>query len=163
MKNLIIINGPASVGKSTTCGQLYKRIKNAVWLDGDWCWLMNPWNFSEENKQMVVDNIVHILNNYLKNPNFEYIIFSWVIPDESIFNTILERLTGKYELCKISLVCTDEELRKRCLVDNRDGETIERTLDNLKNYSRMNTIKIDTTNKDVEQVIGDVMRIINKA
>lgn len=163
MKKLIIINGPASVGKSTTCKELYKRITNSVWLDGDWCWLMNPWNFSEENKQMVVDNIIHILNNYLQNPNFEYIIFSWVIPDESIFDTILERLVGSYEMSKLSLICSDKELRKRCIADNRDEETTERTLGNLKNYSKMDTIKIDTTDKGVAQVIGEVLRIINKA
>jgi len=163
MKKLVIINGPAAVGKSTTCEKLYKGLKGSVWLDGDWCWLMNPWDFSEENKKMVVGNIVYVLNNYLKNPNFEYVIFSWVIPDELIFNTILERLTGGYELYKISFVCTDEELIKRCLADNRDGEIIERTLRNLKNYNKMDTVKIDTTDKDVEQVIGSIMRIINKA
>jgi len=62
--------------------------------------------FFGKNKQMVIDNIVHILNNYLQNPNFEYIIFLWVVSDESIFDTILERLTGRYELNKISIVCS---------------------------------------------------------
>jgi len=75
----------------------------------------------------------------------------------------LERLTGRYELNKISIVCSRVELKKRCLADKRDNETIKITLENLKNYSKMDTIKFDTTNKEVTQVIGDVLRIINKA
>ena len=55
MKKLIIINGTMGVGKSTVSKELNQRLKKSIWLDGDWCWMMNPWDFSEENKSMVLD------------------------------------------------------------------------------------------------------------
>lgn len=45
------------VGKTATCEELLGRLPDSVWLDGDWCWMMNPWVFSEENKRMVEDKL----------------------------------------------------------------------------------------------------------
>ncbi|MDN6899660.1 hypothetical protein [Oenococcus sicerae] len=51
-KKLILIGGTMGIGK-TTIGQFLveKRLENAVFLDGDWCWYMNPWVFNDENKK----------------------------------------------------------------------------------------------------------------
>ena len=78
MKKLIIINGTMGVGKSTVSRILLKKLKASVYLDGDWCWNMNPFIPSEENKRMVIDNIVYLLSSFLKNSEYRYIIFCWV-------------------------------------------------------------------------------------
>lgn len=62
---------------------------NSVWLDGDWCWMMNPFTVSDENKNMVINNITHLLRSFLTNSSFQYVIFNWVIHYEDIFNLIL--------------------------------------------------------------------------
>lgn len=121
---------------------------------------MHPWSFSEENKRMVEDNIVHILNNYLKNPGFEYIIFSWVINQESIFDLILKRLVGEFALYKISLICSETELRNRIESDQSAGKNILKSLSDLNNYQEMDTIKIDSTHKNVDGVIEEILEII---
>ncbi len=72
MKKLIIINGTMGVGKSTVCNILLDTLKPSVYLDGDWCWNMNPFVVSEENKKMVINNITHLLKSYLENSGFEY-------------------------------------------------------------------------------------------
>jgi broad-specificity NMP kinase len=67
MKELIIINGTMGIGKSVTCKELNRKLDKSVWLDGDWCWMMNPFIVNDENKQMVEDNIMHqrlILKSY---------------------------------------------------------------------------------------------------
>lgn len=74
-KKLIIINGTMGVGKTTIIKMLYKELENSFWLDGDNCWMMNPFIVNEENKKMVVDNITYILNSFIKNSNSQYIIF----------------------------------------------------------------------------------------
>ena len=66
-KKLIIINGTMGVGKTTIIKMLYKELENSFWLDGDNCWMMNPFIVNEENKKMVVDNITYILNSFIKN------------------------------------------------------------------------------------------------
>lgn len=38
MKRIYLIGGTMGVGKTSVCQPLKKRLKNAVFLDGDWCW-----------------------------------------------------------------------------------------------------------------------------
>src|SRR5476649_2686108 len=66
-KKLIIINGTMGVGKTATCRELNKNLENSVWLDGDWCWMINPFVVNDENKNMVVNNITYLLRNLLTN------------------------------------------------------------------------------------------------
>lgn len=56
-KKLVIVNGAMGVGKTTTCKELSKKLQNSVWLDGDWCWMINQFVVNEENKCMVINNI----------------------------------------------------------------------------------------------------------
>ena len=51
MKNLYIIGGTMGVGKTTTCQILKQKLKNSVFLDGDWCWDMNPFKVTDETKK----------------------------------------------------------------------------------------------------------------
>ena len=79
MKKLILINGTMGAGKTTTCQELLKLLQPCVFLDGDWCWNMNPFIVNEETKQIVVKNISFMLNNFIASSEFEYIIFCWVM------------------------------------------------------------------------------------
>ena len=64
-KKLYLIGGPMGVGK-TTVGQILKRsLSKCVFLDGDWCWDMDPFQVTEETKRMVMENICTLLNNFL--------------------------------------------------------------------------------------------------
>lgn len=166
-KKLIIINGTMGVGKSTTGGKLYKSLENSVWLDGDWCWMMNPFIVNEENKKMVQDNITYILRNFLTNTSYEYIIFDWVIHLEEIFDTILEKLSDlKFTVIKITLTCSEKSLKNRIANDVKNGlrdeECINRSLDRLKLYKNMNTIKIDTSNMTVAETVDKIIKIIKE-
>ncbi|WP_178382852.1 AAA family ATPase, partial [Paenibacillus sp. P46E] len=53
MKKFIVISGTMGVGKTTISKELLESLNNAIWLDGDWCWMMNPWVINEENIRMV--------------------------------------------------------------------------------------------------------------
>ncbi|WP_459195857.1 AAA family ATPase [Wukongibacter baidiensis] len=162
MKKLIIINGTMGIGKSSTCKELNKRVDRSVWLDGDWCWMMNPWIVNEENKKMVEDNIVFLLKNFLANSNFEYVIFNWVIHREEIFKRILDRLENyKFQLYKITLSCSEKALIKRMKDDNRSSEAIEVSLQRLKAYEIMETIKIDTTNRTIQETVDKIIEIVD--
>ena len=41
------------------CQLLYKALAWLVWLDGDWCWIMNPFQITEENMVMGLNNITY--------------------------------------------------------------------------------------------------------
>ena len=87
MKNLIIIGGTMGVGKTATCGELKNMLPKNVFLDDDWCRDMNPFVVTAETKSMVMDNIAHILNSFIRCPEIENIIFCWVLHERVIFDT----------------------------------------------------------------------------
>ncbi len=65
------------VGKTTVCQIMKSRLCHSVFLDGDWCWDMHPFQVTEETKRMVVENICFLLNNFLRCSAYENIIFGW--------------------------------------------------------------------------------------
>lgn len=165
MKKLIIVNGPMGVGKSSVCKRLNSRLPKSVWLEGDWCWMMDPFIVDDENKAMVIDNISHILRNYLKNSNFQNVILSWVIHKDEILNEILDKIAlDNYELKKITLVCSRNVLKKRVSKDiasgKRDVESLERSLAYLKYYEEFVDNKLDTSEKGKSEVVDEIIKII---
>lgn len=164
-KKLIIINGTMGVGKSSTCKELYKRLEGSAWLDGDWCWMMNPFIVNQENKKMVEQNITYLLRNYLTNSSFKYVIFNWVIHSEEIFNTLLERLHNlEFEIIKITLICSEKSLKSRIMKDIknnlRNEKIIDKSLGRLQLYKNMDTIKIDTSNISILETVDKIIKII---
>lgn len=138
------------VGKTTVCQLLKKRLPKAVFLDGDWCWDADPFVVNDETKAMVEDNICHTLNNFLRCTEYENVIFCWVMHRQEIIDGILERLnTGDCRMRTVSLVCTPEALRARLLRDVetglREGGVVERSLERLPLYEKLDTIKLDVS------------------
>lgn len=150
MKKLIIVNGTMGSGKSAVSHELLKILTPGVRLDGDWCWNMNPFVVNEENKRMVTGNITHLLRSFLTNSSFEYVIFCWVIHEESIFNDILAPLSDlSFELHRFTLTCPPEVLTQRLTADVergiRSSDVIERSLARIPLYDKMSTQKIDVS------------------
>lgn len=92
MKKLYLISGTMGVGKSAVCEILNKKLPNSVYLDGDWCWNADPFVVTDETKTMVHDNIVHILNNFIKCSVYKNIIFCWVMHEQFIVDKILNSI-----------------------------------------------------------------------
>ena len=150
MKNLIFINGTMGVGKTATGKELQKLLPNCAFLDGDWCWDMLPFIVNDETKNMVVDNISYLLNNFISCSVFENIVFCWVMHEQGIIDNILYRL-DKYncKLYEFSLVCSEQTLISRIKKDielgRRTEDVIERSISRLKSYFEMDTVKIDVS------------------
>ncbi|MGL5416154.1 MAG: AAA family ATPase [Clostridium sp.] len=166
-KKLIIINGVMGVGKTTISKMLYKELENSFWLDGDSCWMMNPFKVNDENKNMVLENIGYMINSFIKNSTSKYIVFNWVIHTEKIMNDILKRINMKnIDVYKITLMCSKEELISRIENDIQNGirdiENINRSLEKLSLYNEMDTIKIDTTDKDFKVILEEIKDVILK-
>ena len=155
MKHVYLIGGPMGIGKSTICNQL----DHSVFLDGDWCWNMDPFIVNQDTKNMVLDNITHCLNNFIHTPGIENIIFCWVMHKQDIIDQIIQKLdTEGVDIHLISLICEEEELIKRMLIDRRDNQTIRKSLQYLELYKDLDTQKIDVTTLDVQKTIDKIKR-----
>lgn len=165
MKHLIFINGTMGVGKTTTSRELQKLLPCCAFLDGDWCWDMRPFMVTDETKQMVMDNVCYVLNNFLKCSQYENIIFCWVMHEEVIMDRILASLDLENAvLYKFSLVCTPQALMERITKDVEGGlrtqEVIERSLSRLNNYASMDTIKIDVSEMDAKEAAEEMIKYV---
>ncbi len=159
MKHVYLIGGPMGIGKSTICNQLNQDLDHSVFLDGDWCWNMDPFTVNQDTKNMVLDNITHCLNNFIHTPGIENIIFCWVMHKQDIIDQIIQKLdTEGVDIHLISLICEEEELIKRMLIDRRDNQTIRKSLQYLELYKDLDTQKIDVTTLDVQKTIDKIKR-----
>lgn len=159
MKHVYLIGGPMGIGKSTICNQLNQDLDHSVFLDGDWCWNMDPFVVNQDTKNMVLDNITHCLNNFIHTPGIENIIFCWVMHKQDIIDQIIQKLdTEGVDIHLISLICEKEELIKRMLIDRRDNQTIRKSLQYLELYKDLDTQKIDVTTLDVQKAIDKIKR-----
>lgn len=159
MKHVYLIGGPMGIGKSTICNQLNQDLDHSVFLDGDWCWNMDPFVVNQDTKNMVLDNITHCLNNFIHTPGIENIIFCWVMHKQDIIDKIIQKLdTEGVDIHLISLICEKEELIKRMLIDRRDNQTIKKSLQYLELYKDLDTQKIDVTTLDVQKTIDKIKR-----
>ncbi|MDP4153844.1 MAG: AAA family ATPase [Bacillota bacterium] len=160
MKKFIIINGAMGVGKTCLCKELNRTLAHSAWLDGDWCMMMNPMDFTEINQKMFLDNIYHLLNNYLTNPSFKYVLFSWVIPREEMMNYLIWKLADDdFKVIRITLLCEDNKLKERMLQAERDEATINKSMLYQEVFRRTDTIKVDTTELSVADTVDRVLKI----
>jgi broad-specificity NMP kinase len=165
MKNLFLIGGTMGVGKSTVCRILKYKLPNCVFLDGDWCWDMHPFQVTDETKRMVMKNICFLLNSFIECSVYENIVFCWVMHEQKIIDDILSRLN--LEDCNVkvvSLVCSKESLAERLARDIKAGirepDILERSIARLPLYENPNTIKIDVSDITPEEAAMSIMQLI---
>lgn len=152
------------VGKTTVCKILKDKLPNSVFLDGDWCWDMNPFQVTDETKAMVMNNICYLLNNYMHCSVYENVIFGWVMHEQSIIDTILSQID--ISICDvkcISLICNENSLIQRLQADVDKGirkyDVIERSVVRIPLYDSLNTIKIDVSQIKALQVAEKIMEL----
>ena len=158
MKNIYIIGGTMGAGKTTTCMLLKKKLANAVFLDGDWCWDADPFQVTAETKAMALDNICYLLNSFICCSAYENVIFCWVMHEQSIIDDIISRLDiHECAVKTISLICTKEALTKRLQNDidvgRRQPEIIAQSLDRISLYDNLDTVKIDVSDISAEAAV----------
>ena len=164
MKNLYIIGGTMGVGKTAVSQQLKSDLPNSVFLDGDWCWDASPFQVTNETKAMVTDNICYLLKNFLHCSAYENVIFCWVMHQQSIIDSILEKLdTQNCEVKCVSLIADEVNLRRRLTKDVEKGirskDVIERSVSRIPMYETLNTIKIDTNEKSVSMIANEIEQL----
>ena len=164
MKTLYLIGGTMGVGKTTISQQLKKDLPNSVFLDGDWCWDADPFQVTEETKEMVMRNICYLLNSFLHCTAYDNIIFCWVMHEQSIINRIIKELnTSACRVIKISLMTDEENLRDRLSSDIargiRTADVIDRSIGRIGMYRSLDTVKIDTSNKTVREIADEILKL----
>lgn len=164
MKTLYLLSGPMGVGKTTVSRELLSRLSRCAFLDGDWCWTMQPFTVNDETKTMVMDNIIHVLSNFLRCSAYDNVVFCWVMHQQQISEAILLRLPlTNVRVVHVSLVCTPDALARRILRDVaagiRQADVLERARAYLPLYADVQSIKLDTTAISASEVAEQIRNI----
>lgn len=151
------------VGKTATCHILKQKLNNSVFLDGDWCWDMHPFQVTVETKRMVMENICFLLNNFIRCSANENIIFCWVMHQQAIIDDILSRLdTVNCKVHSISLICSEQALRTRLEKDVATGirveDVIQRSIERIPLYEKLNTCKVEVSDITPEQAADSILQ-----
>ncbi|MCD8205687.1 MAG: AAA family ATPase [Clostridia bacterium] len=150
-KTMYIIGGTLGVGKSSVSEKLRHILPASVYLDGDWCWDMFPMQVTNETRDMVFENICHILNNFLRCSVVESIIFSWYLPQKEMIDKILSGLDYEPErVVEVILTCDKKVLEKRLKKELKcgvrtDSELVEKGLELVPMYEKLDIKKVDTS------------------
>lgn len=152
------------IGKSTITQELGKQTLNSVYLDGDWCWMINPFIVNNETKQMVIHNIQYLLNSFIKNTQIETIFFCWVMDEQVIVDKVLKGVNKEsIDIYHFSLIASPETLRKNIKKDiklnKRTPNDLARSLERLQKYNALDSIKVDTSEKNISEIVTTILRI----
>ncbi len=150
------------VGKTSVSQCMKRELPKAVFLDGDWCWCADPFQITEETKEMVIDNICYLLNRFVQCSAYENIIFCWVMHEQNIIDAILNKVNTADCIVKIiSLMAKRETLAERIMRDidsgRRDADVLERSIARLPLYQSVNSVKVKTDGKTVHEIAEEII------
>lgn len=162
MKHLYLIGGTMGVGKTSVSQCMKQELPNAVFLDGDWCWDADPFQITVETKEMVIDNICYLLNRFIHCSAYDNIVFCWVMHEQSIIDTILDRISTAGCVVKvISLMAGKDTLTERIMKDveggSRSMDVLERSIARLPLYQAVSSIKVKTDGRTVHEIAEEII------
>ena len=64
--NVIVINGPMGIGKTTVGTYIADSNPGTAFIDGDWCMDLHPFVGNKETRDMAVNNIAILFTNQLQ-------------------------------------------------------------------------------------------------
>ena len=159
MKKLILLSGSPCVGKTTVGQYLFEQYNNSAYLDGDWCWCVNPFSVKDKRLRNGDKSMSFVLSNYLTS-GFDYVFFtSVVLTDSTIRKNILKDITATdYEVIGFTLTCSLDTLVKRHDKRGDKGDTNFFWL-NLPPYAT--DIVVNTDDKTVLEIAQEIKQYIN--
>lgn len=168
-RNCILINGTMGVGKTTVCRELMQLLPQSVFLDGDWCWYSHPFTVTDRTKQVVMENIGFMLQNFLQCPDYQNIIFCWVMDHQEILDEVISRIQpslGNTKLHCITLTADADSLLCRLNKDIENGvrsaDILERSLNRLPLYDCLPTHHLDTSILTPHQAAKKILNLIEQ-
>ncbi|MCR5251533.1 MAG: AAA family ATPase [Lachnospiraceae bacterium] len=158
---VIILNGPMGIGKTTVGTCIADKHPGTAFIDGDWCMDIHPFVGNRETKEMAVDNILHMMQNYRDCAQCNMIVLSWLMDDA----WVREKLSAGIrelglEMKSATLICEEEKLRERWKADQdcpwRTEEWLEVSIRSLAGFSQADDC-IDTGCSSVEEIADRIM------
>jgi len=128
--------------------------------------MIHPFEFTDEQKRIVEDNMATMLINYLGCSTIDTVIFLYGFhgPRKQIFDNIIARTSKAsipYRFLPIILECELEENIIRAHKDGRDEYRIQYGLENSRDvYKQYDYQRLDITHLTTDEAVNELIRII---
>ena len=158
---VLILSGPMGVGKTTLGKYIADRFSGTAFIDGDWCMDLHPFVGSRETKEMAIDNLLHMVNNYSKCTVCRRIVVVWLMDDAWVHERLLQGIAslGLQAKC-VTLTCDEETLRSRWANDKlcewRTDDWLQVSLKSLPYFSSLPDA-VDTSGLSIAQVADKIL------
>lgn len=142
MKRLYLVGGPMGVGKTTVGHALANKLENAIYIEGDLGWKDIPFFVNEENKKIVLNNIIEMVNSAFSN-DYQNVILGWVMDLQSTIDEIVSKTIAKgIKIYSISLIANPETITLRLENDfksgvRKDEGVVERSIKRIPHYDSL--------------------------
>lgn len=161
MKNILFLCGPNGIGKTTICKEIIKQLPNSAYVDSDPCRVMNPFLLNDDTIPTIAKNISDLLNNYLKCPIVDTVVFLYGFHGRRIevFQRILSEISKiEHDFIPFLLWCSEEENINRMKVNNRSANSIQRALnESRKAFDDVTYPKLDISNLPVSEAAKTII------
>ncbi len=168
MKELIFIDGPPGIGKTTISKILQKELNYSPLIDLDWVrgYHLDPqWKkANEKEKAMSFKNLIYTIKNYLKNKYKNILVVG--LGEELIRKTISQTKVKNYLIVTLT-INENKELKARVLNKKRDSGF--RKFEESAKYNALlkkrklikNEFKIDNSHNNVHLTVKKITSLIN--
>lgn len=166
MKNIIILNGPMGCGKTTVGKKICERLHKTAFIDGDWCFDLHPFVGNNETKNMAVDNIVFMIQNYSLCSECENIVLVWLMDDKKYHDRIInEILNLKLNIIDLTLWCDEPNLVQRWTNDKicewRNSQWLEVSKKSLNYFKSLNNV-LNTSELSIDEVVDSILFMLKE-
>lgn len=131
-KRLLLINGGAGSGKTTTARALLSRVESSAFLDFDPLITVNPWEYREELIDLGLRNAADLIENFFES-GYGTVILSSGTGSRPHLERLLGLLADRPRVNWIYLEVDPEERRSRKVGRARDGADSAEAFDFIEN------------------------------
>lgn len=160
--NVILLNGPMGVGKTTIGTYIADKFNGTAFIDGDWCMDLHPFVGNDETKELAIDNILHMIRNYKECSYCNMVVIAWLMDDEWVIKKLIDGINElDCDAKNITLVSSEMQLREQWMNDKncpwRTEEWLDISIKSLDKFSKMKEA-IDITNLSIKEVANLVIK-----
>ncbi|MGN1399603.1 MAG: hypothetical protein ACI4WG_06380 [Erysipelotrichaceae bacterium] len=157
MKNIIFLN-QTNYNDSLVGPELIKLCQNGVFLDGNWCCYNKDLVHNETCQNLVLDNLVYLINNFILSNQFDNIVVGWkfkegiidkIVPHLNSYDYLIYhfQLTNTNQADVIDFQLVNKEYEKNYYIEKTSNQIIKES-------------KLDTTNQTSFKIALEIKNII---
>lgn len=154
VKQLILINGAPSTGKTTISKILLDSLKSGAWVDTDDLMHTRPWQPTEELYFLALTNAVAAGKNFYES-GFNTVIISGCVHSNDLFNFLYKNFDKDIFGLYVQLVTNEQERSERLKIrKNGQSEAKGNALLTSVDVKPFSFVSIDTSINSPEGVVS---------